>query len=105
MLAAAGEITTQQIRSHPDRSRLLRVMGMEWQRPPYVISKIHDYEPGHAILMCSDGFWEWIEEEEMENCLERAETAAQWLDHMKKIVLQNGEGKKMDNYSAVCIWL
>lgn len=104
MLVAAGEITSKQIRRHPDRSRLLRVMGMEWRRTPYVISDFHDYEPGHAILMCSDGFWEWIEEDEMESCLEKAETAADWLNSMKEIVRKNGEGQGMDNYSAICIW-
>ena len=104
MLVAAGEITSRQIRSHPDRGRLLRAMGTKWQKTPYVLSELHDYEPGHAILICSDGFWEWIEEDEMESCLEKAETVSDWLNSMKEIVLRNGKGQKMDNYSAICVW-
>lgn len=104
MLVAAGEMKESQIRNHPDRNRLLRVMGIEWDRPLYQISDVIPVKGKQAFLMCSDGFWELIEEKEMVKCLKRAKTVEQWLDSMEVIVNQNGIGKNMDNYSAVAVW-
>ena len=65
MLVAAGEIDEKEIRHHPDRNRLVRVMGMEWDEPKYQVSEPMPEEPGQAFLLCSDGFWENIEEEQI----------------------------------------
>lgn len=104
MLVAAGEIKENQIRNHPDRNRLLRVMGIEWDRPLYQISETIPVKGKQAFLMCSDGFWELIDEKEMVKCLKRAKNVEQWLDSMEVIVNQKGIGKNMDNYSAVAVW-
>ena len=39
-------------------------------------------KPGDAILLCSDGFWQYVYETEMELDLIQAGTAQQWLDLM-----------------------
>ncbi|WRK55404.1 hypothetical protein SD457_11760 [Coprobacillaceae bacterium CR2/5/TPMF4] len=56
-----------------------------------------------AVLLCTDGFWEWIEEKEMVKCLKKSKNAQEWIDLMEEIVLQNGTGNHMDNYSAIGI--
>ena len=56
------------------------------------------------FLLCSDGFWEYIEEREMEQILQNSLTPGQWLKKMKKVILKNGHGYNMDNYSAVAVW-
>ena len=33
MLVAAGQLKEKQIRNHPDRNRLLRVLGVDWDSP------------------------------------------------------------------------
>lgn len=105
MLVAAGEIQEKEIRHHPDRNRLLRVMGMEWESPKYQISETISAQGDEAFLMCSDGFWENIEEEDMESCLKKSADIYDWLRRMEKIVLKNGRGTNMDNYSAVGVWI
>lgn len=105
MLVAAGEIQEKEIRHHPDRNRLLRVMGMEWESPKYQISEMIPAQGDEAFLMCSDGFWENIEEEDMESCLKKSSDIYDWLRRMEKIVLKNGRGTNMDNYSAVGVWI
>jgi len=62
MLVNAGEIKEKEIRNHPDRNRLLRVMGIEWDSPKYVIHDDMELKESAAFLMCSDGFWELIDE-------------------------------------------
>ncbi len=105
MLVNIGEITDKEIRNHPDRSHLLRVMGIEWDRPGYNISEAIDPESGMAFLLASDGFWELIEEEDMVKCLKKARDIHEWMNQMEKIVIKNGQGKDMDNYSAIGVWI
>lgn len=105
MLVAAGQIKEKQIRNHPDRNRLLRVLGIDWDAPKYQIGEMTAREGSQAFLLCSDGFWELIDEKKMQHCLKKAKTPGQWLALMEEIVKKNGQGKNMDNYSAVAVWL
>ena len=105
MLVAAGQIKEKQIRNHPDRNRLLRVPGIDWDAPKYQIGEMTAREGSQAFLLCSDGFWELIDEKKMQHCLKKAKTPGQWLTLMEEIVKKNGQGKNMDNYSAVAVWL
>lgn len=103
LLALSGEIKEKEIRNHPQRSRLVRVFGVTWEREEYEFQSVLDMTDVKAILLCSDGFWELIHEWEMKVCMFRAKTAEQWLARMRKIVEKNGRNKSMDNYSAVAV--
>lgn len=105
MLVAAGEIEEWDIRHHPDRNRLIRVMGMEWDSPKYQLSEPIPIETDQAFLLCSDGFWENIEESQMESCLRKSSDVQEWLGRMEKIVWKNGRGTHMDNYSAITVMI
>ena len=105
MLVAAGEIKEEEIRGHADRNRLLRVMGSEWDHPRYQLAPPVERTGQEAFLLCSDGFWEWIEEKPMQAALKKAGSPAEWLEHMRKTVQKNGTGKGMDNYSAIAVFV
>lgn len=105
MLVAIGEIREDEIRNHPDRNRLLRAMGVEWETQPYQISEKFPLRTGQAFLLCSDGFWELIDEKRMVKLLKRASCVEEWLDGMTLHVQKKGRGKNMDNYSAVAVWV
>jgi serine/threonine protein phosphatase PrpC len=105
MLVDAREIKEKEIRNHPDRNKLLRVLGVSGDTPRYVLSGIKKRRRNQAFLLCTDGFWELVLEKEMENCLKNAKSAQHWLDQMAQIVKQRGEGKAMDNYSAIAVIL
>lgn len=104
MLVAAGEIREKQIRRHPDRNRLLRVMGGAKEQMRYELGRIQT-EHGDCFLLCSDGFWELIEEKKMESALKRAENVDAWMERMTQVVEKNGAGRDMDNYSAIAVWV
>lgn len=104
MLAAAHEIKEKEIRFHPDRNRLLKVMGTPWNGAEYEVSGSMPLRSGISILMCTDGFWELIDEKEMLRSLRRSRTVQGWIEDMKKIVEQKGQNRDMDNYSAIGIW-
>ena len=58
-------------------------------------------------MVCSDGFWEHIDEKQMLNCLKKAGSVEEWISSMQKIVVDTGASldKNMDNYSAIGIWI
>ena len=105
MLVNIGEIDEDEIRNHPDRNRLLRVMGAEWETPQYQYSEKIPLKKGQAFLLCSDGFWELITEKMMIRFLRRADSVDEWLDTMMDYVEEKGKEKNMDNYSAIAVWI
>lgn len=105
MLAAQGEIRERDIRFHEDRNRLTRVLGIEWDSPRYELSAELLLAPPQSFLLCSDGFWEYVDEREMVRTLRRSETPDDWLAGMVSMVLQNGKGHNMDNYSAIAVFI
>lgn len=105
MLVNAGELRESKIRNHPDRNRLLRVLGTEWESPAYLISEPETVKSGDAFLLCSDGFWELIVEKEMQKLLQRSSTAEEWLEAMDGIVQKRGMKKDMDNNTAIALRL
>ena len=104
MLVLSKEIKEEQIRNHPDRNTLLRVMGVKWEDTMYELMAPIPLKKCQAFLLCSDGFWELIDEKEMCVQLKKANSVEEWLDNMVKIVQENGEGRNMDNYSAIAVW-
>lgn len=105
MLVAAGQLKEKQIRHHPDRNRLLRVMGVDWEEPRYQLGGPAAPAAGQAFLLCSDGFWEWIDEKKMTSALKKSGSPQEWLQRMEEIILKQGRGKNMDNYSAIAVWI
>lgn len=104
MLVFTKEIDESQIRNHPDRNMLLRVMGITWDKPMYERLKPIPLKKCQAFLLCSDGFWELIEETEMCSLLKESLTVDEWLSKMTDVVKKNGRDKNMDNFSAIAIW-
>lgn len=104
-LVQAGLITRDEIRGHADRNRLLKAIGGEWEKnkEPYECSGFIQIKPNSAFLLCTDGFWELIEESDMVRLWNDNKDVDMWLKKMEEIVVVNGRGKNMDNYSAIAI--
>ena len=56
-----------------------------------------------AFLLCSDGFWENVKEEDMRDTLRNSESAGEWLERMTNVLRINGYGRTMDNNSAIAV--
>lgn len=105
MLALSGDIKESEIRNHPDRSLLLRVMGVAWDEPKYELHEPVALKKCQAFLLCSDGFWELIEEEKMCALLKESRSVEEWLSKMAEEVTRNGKDKDMDNNTAIAVWM
>lgn len=100
MLVKMGELKLKQIRNHPDRNRVLRVVGDKDMGLKYDVSERVPVQPGDAFLLCTDGYWELIEEKHMIKLLKKSSSALDWLESMAEIVEKNGSSRNMDNYTA-----
>lgn len=105
MLATTGAIRERAIRHHPDRNRILRAMGSEWERPPFEITSVaRPFAGKGAVLMCTDGLWEWLSEREMIRLKLKARTPGQWLSDMMRLAEKHAEKNNMDNHSGIAIF-
>lgn len=104
MLVLTKEIKEEDIRYHKERNIVLKVMGTKWESPQYEPSKIEKIKKIQAFLMCTDGFWELITEDYMERYLADSKNVEEWLGKMAEHVKQNGNGKNMDNNTAIAVW-
>lgn len=102
MAVLMGEITPQEIRFHEDRNRVLRALGGENAKPD--LSPTTMLTGGReAFLLCTDGFWEYVYESEMEQTLSQARDPQQWLDSMVTILRSRVPGDN-DNFTAAVVF-
>ncbi len=101
MSVLRGEIKEEDIRGHVDRNRLLKALGRDEGIVPELSDEIElGDEVQHAFLLCTDGFWEYVLENEMEECLRSSQSAKEWLDGMIEILKSRAKADN-DNNTAV----
>ncbi len=98
-----GDISPEQIRFHEDRNRILRALGQEddlkVETAACVLAAWRC-----AFLLCTDGFWEYVLESEMEADLQAADNPQDWLDRMRAR-LNARVPADHDNHTAAAVWL
>lgn len=103
MAVQLGEITRRDIPYHPDKNKVLRVLGEERLAP-----EIHDpvtLAPGqHAFLLCSDGLWERLHEDEIMLDLHKSQTPDQWLFSLR-CRAELRKHTNVDNNTAVAVFV
>lgn len=102
MAVYAGEITAAEIRGHEDRNLLTRALGAsESPKPERAAFPRGEVQ---AALVCSDGFWEYVTEQEMLFTLRTEPNAPSWLQAMRALLARRVDGKH-DNNTAVAVIL
>ena len=104
MAVFSGEITEEQIRHHDDRNRVLRAFGGDDHIKVEVSPPLSLKSEFHAFLLCTDGFWEYVLDPEMEHDLANCETPYDWLQMMVQRI-DDQELKDNDNYSAAAVFV
>ena len=104
VLANTGEIHPSEIRHHEDRNRLISSLGNEGRMKLAIEKEPHDLKNGDAILLCTDGFWEYVTEVEMVSDLAKSQTPEQWLNYMEMRLLDKAPTNN-DNYTAMVVWI
>lgn len=105
-LIEAGYASTGQLRTHPQRNILYAALGAGGDTPP-VVSDATAVQAGDAFLLCTDGLWEWVVEDDMERSLRAANGPEDWLAALCAIAQTHATAsrKVRDNYSAYAVML
>ena len=103
-LVDAGLARADQLRVHPQRNILFAAIGAEGDTG-MALSEAAALLPGDALLLCSDGLWEWVLEDDMLATLAASSGCADWLRAMCALAdaANARSGKARDNYSAYAI--
>lgn len=100
----AGEITRDMLATDEDQSRLLRSLGGTDRYEPDVKVMPYQYTAGDAFLLCSDGAWEYLRDEEILIDLFKAEDARQWAELLLLRIMGRINGEN-DNLSLITVRL
>lgn len=100
----AGEITRDQIGGDEDQSCLLRSLGGNDRYEPEIYPAIENIEPGDAFLLCSDGAWEYLRDEEILIDLLKAQSATNWAELLMLRIMERVDGRN-DNLSLITIMI
>jgi len=102
IMAMSGEIEPSMIRGHESRNLLLRAMGEKrGVQPDSYSGKLRS---GDRLLLCSDGFWEKVLEDEMIEACRGAVSPQQWLENMQMIIELRMDAYS-DNFTAAAIYV
>ena len=102
-LVDAGYLKPAATRESAERSRLFAALGHDGENVASVGATDFVIEGGDVFLLCTDGFWEYVDEPAMEAALASAVSGADWLRIMEAEVKRVG-GAEQDNFSAVAVW-
>jgi serine/threonine protein phosphatase PrpC len=100
----AGFLEAGSIRTNPKRSVLTAAMGNAEECAPGLLETPQVLTDEDAFLICSDGFWEYVDEHRMEQELEQASSPEAWLKAMEAELLRKARPRH-DNYSAIAVRL
>ena len=100
ILLQHGEITEEEMGTHPDQGRLLRALGSEEEFRPTSLS--FDLGKNDAFLLCSDGFWERTTRAEIENLFSTTPTQEKLDAAVAQAVQRNGS--RGDNVAVQIVY-
>lgn len=103
IIASTGEISFEDIRFHEDRNKLLRVLGGIKELSIDISDELR-ISKGDAFLLCSDGFWEYVHEMEMEIDLSKSDSPKKWIEYMVDRIVEKLNGRN-DNFTAYAVMI
>lgn len=103
-MVQAGLLSADHARNHPQKNHLLAALGIEGDVEPHTVARAVHLLEGDAFLLCSDGWWDHFEPQELGDALARAQSPQEWLDDMQAQVMRRA-GPQQDNFTAIAVWV
>ncbi|MET0442473.1 MAG: protein phosphatase 2C domain-containing protein [Casimicrobiaceae bacterium] len=99
----AGYLAQAAIRKSAERSKLFAALGHNEAFQAAIEASPFPIRAGDVFLLCTDGFWEYVDEPAMLAALSHERSAAGWLQEMVDDVVRRG-GREQDNFSALAVF-
>ena len=100
----AGEISRSDIAFDEDQPRILRAIGGRDHNEPAICVYDEVISSGDAFLLCSDGTWEFLDDEEIVIDFLQSENARQWAEYLLLRIMERISGGN-DNLTILTIIL
>jgi len=100
----AGLISAEQAESHPQKNQLIAALGIEEGVEPHTVPSPDRLLEGDAFLLCSDGWWDVVDEQAIAAALAHAGGPDDWLALMQDMI-EAYAAPRQDNFSAVGVWV
>lgn len=104
-LVDAGYCRAEDLPAHPQRSVLWAAIGAENSSNSSNSMTAQTLEAGDVFLVCTDGFWEWLTEQDIESTLGATASLEAWLISLQSLVESRAAMSlsAYDNYTALAI--
>ncbi len=100
MAVSIGEIKPEEIRNHPDRNILTRALGVaETVKVDITEFNTEDFD---SVLLCTDGFWEYVIEDEMIKHRYSSKNPDVWIYKMREELTRRIPANN-DNNTAIAM--
>ncbi len=99
-----GMLDDEGARLHPQRNMLLSALGSTQDPPEIDVSERMRLQHGDVVLLCSDGVWEVLGDEQLVTTLGASRSPIQWLDEVDAQVCAKAKPGH-DNYTALAFWM
>ncbi|AQH03947.1 phosphoprotein phosphatase (plasmid) [Burkholderia sp. KK1] len=100
----ANLLDARDVRHYPRRNVLFSALGTADDLAIAASGAPFPIAEGDAFLLCTDGFWEYLDESAMIDAIGRASTPAAWLDLMVA-QLRQAARPDHDNFTASAVWV
>ena len=97
-LVDAGHMTEEESLHSPQRNIICRCIGIECE-PPNIYLSHSPIQPGEVFLLCSDGFWESVPEQQIQEILSQDRALTETAERLTAQALENGS----DDNISVCL--
>ena len=108
-LVDVGMLRPEEMRTHPRRSELMSALGSEpGQLHLTALVAPCPLQPGDVFLLCTDGLWEFVEENDLCETLAQSANPQDWLAWLEQRVVSNADMRGRaahDNFSGVAVWV
>ena len=105
-LVDAGLLSIEQMRNHPKRSELRSALGIAGD-----VLEVSNGDGSEAVragdvfMLCTDGLWEYLDDDVLERSLATAATPRAWLDQLDVEVKAAASHKTShDNFTVLVVW-
>lgn len=95
-----GDIEYDDIRRSSDQNKLTSALGIA--SGEVNISRVVEIDNDTSFLLCTDGWWEYVPDRDIERTLSESKTAGEWLERMLEI-RESAAPELSDNYTAAAV--
>lgn len=103
-LVSAGLLSEEEAKTYPQRNILLGAAGANSEVGPEVLHQPIDISTEDAFLLCTDGVWNCLSPDEIEQSLKQSPSVQDWISDLMARVERSAQGPN-DNFTATGIWI